>query len=161
VPCTFVFDGKRAFYNATIRYAISDNSVNAVSTPLASIVGYAIELGKDEILLNTDGVRLDASEKDPTLVRQSAMYWLLDQLGLPNNYRRYVHYFINGTRRYTLYEDTQRPDRDMINEFYSNDANGELFKTDPFQEANGSGGFSPSASAQLPRFDYFYTTNGT
>ncbi|MEM7390861.1 MAG: lamin tail domain-containing protein, partial [Verrucomicrobiota bacterium] len=98
---------------------------------------------RSEPFLGASGIRLDWPIRDPTIQREHLMYWLLDQYKLPNNYRRYIHYFINGVRRQgnhgILYEDTQRPNRDLIREWYPDESEGELYKTDPWFEATPAG----------------------
>src|SRR6185295_16562955 len=40
--------------------------------------------------------------------------------------RRYVHMYVNGNRRGTIYEDTQQPNSDSIAEFFPDDTGGDL-----------------------------------
>ena len=48
--------------------------------------------------------------------------------------RRFVAVYVNGNRRGVLMEDTQTPDSDMVKEHFPNDADGCLYKMQPWFE---------------------------
>jgi hypothetical protein len=54
-------------------------------------------------------------------------------------HRRYVHLFVNGLRRGTIYDDVQQPGGDAIEEFFPGDADGSLWKTDCWNEFTDAG----------------------
>ena len=61
-------------------------------------------------------------------------YWVGASLGLPFNYQRYVHFYLNGTKRAFIMQDTQKPDRDSVEEWFPDEADGELFKIQIWRE---------------------------
>ena len=82
------------------------------------------------------------------------------QLGLPANARRYVNLFVNGTRRGTILEDTQVPNRDVVEERFPDDAAGELFKTAIWYETDDVRTDDFNASRVDARMANFTTTGG-
>jgi len=67
--------------------------------------------------------------------------------GLVHNHRRYVHLFVNGSQRSTtmqrpgnfIFEDSQQPNGDMIDQWFSSDAGGQLFKAEDWFEFENDG----------------------
>ncbi len=159
VDATFVYGSERVVYNVGAHYGASDNYSIGLDNPIGKPVGYNLEFPADEPFLGANSIRLDWPVRDPTIQREHLMYWILEQLGLPNNYRRYIHFFINGVRRKgsngNLYEDTQRPNGDMLREWYPDDPDGTLHKTDGWFEADASGRYirSPWVKPLLQSFN--------
>src|SRR5207244_1679556 len=58
-------------------------------------------------------------------------------------YRRYVAMYVNGSRRGSLMEDSQVPGSEVINEHFPDDADGFLYKLQPWFE------FSAANSQQM------------
>jgi len=54
-------------------------------------------------------------------------------------YRRYVHLFVNGVRRGTIYDDVQQPGGDTTEEWFPGDDRGDLYKTDCWNEFDNAG----------------------
>ena len=156
---TFAYGGTRVVYNVGAHYGSSQNYSTILDTPTGTLVGYNMTFPADDLFLGPGGVRLDWPNRDTTQLREVTMYWLLEQLGLPNNYRRFIHVHINGVRRGTIYNDTQRPDGDSVNEWYPDDPDGELFKLNPWYEANAAGGIIASTFIP-PRLQNFTTAGG-
>ncbi len=159
VDTTFVYGTERVIYNVGAHYGASDNYTRVMDNPMGRPVGYNLAFPSDEPLLGANGIRLDWPVRDPTIQREHLMYWILEQLELPNNYRRYIHFFINGVRRKgsngNLYEDTQRPNGDMLREWYPDDSDGALHKTDPWFEANAAAAYirSPLVKPLLKSYE--------
>jgi hypothetical protein len=74
------------------------------------------------------------------------------QLGLPFNYQRYVHFFVNGVRRSFIMQDTQKPDRDSIRQWFPDDTDGELFKVQIWREYDAAANNTSSTGASLSNF---------
>jgi hypothetical protein len=160
IDTTFVYGDTRVVYNVGAHFGSSENYSTILSTPTGTLVGYNLAFPKDDGLLGASGVRLDWPNRDTTMLREVTMYWLLDQYGLPNHYRRFIHLFINGIRRGTIYNDTQRPNGDSVEEWYSDDSEGELFKLNPWFEANAAGAIVSTGTWIPPRLQNFTTTGG-
>lgn len=139
VDATFLFGTNRVVYNAGARYAGSYYTVPTYDTPVGNLCGYDVTLPKDQLLLGEDHFTLDWPIRDDTDQREQLMFWFCEQLGLPNMYRRYVNMVVNGVRRGDIYDDVQQPDGTTIREFFRNDADGDLIKTDCWDEFNDTG----------------------
>src|ERR1035437_647494 len=83
---------------------------------------------------------------DGTFQREQAANMLLRGLGVPWLNRRYVVIYVNGSRPISLMEDTQTPDADDVKEHFPNDADGYLYKMQPWFE------FAPSPSGTYQDF---------
>jgi subtilisin-like proprotein convertase family protein len=141
---TFVYGQDRIVYNAGGRYAGSLNTTYYYNGPAGtSYCGYKVELPGDNLLLGAKELRLDfpprhtlpgteANTKDFTLQREQLSGWIAEQMDLPYMHRRYVNLFVNGFRRYVLYEDVQQPDGPWLHEFYPSDNDGALHKMEFF-----------------------------
>mgnify|MGYP003592315178 CR=1 FL=1 len=142
-------DVASAVFNVGVHYSSSENYSTILNNPTGVLVGYHLNFPGDEPFLGVTAVRLDFPNRDSTFQREKLMHWMLDQLGLPFLNRRYIHCFLNGVRRGSIYVDTERPNDDFLEEWFSGDDRGDLMKTDPWYEAttNGAiitaGGFIP------------------
>src|SRR6185436_10433288 len=70
----------------------------------------------------------NAPGDDASLQREQAANTLLRALGQPWMYRRFVAVYVNGRRRGAVMEDSQRPNKDIVEQHFSNDADGHLYK---------------------------------
>ena len=70
---------------------------------------------------------------EPTAQIEQAAYWLMYKAGVPYMHRRFVNLYLNGRKRAKVYEDTQRPNRDLVEQWYPN-GDGELFKIQMWKE---------------------------
>lgn len=156
---TFVYGNTRVVYNVGAHFGSSENYSTILTTPTGTLVGYNMTFPENEPFLGATGVRLDWPNRDTTMLREVTMYWFLDQYGLPNHYRRFIHLHINGVRRGTIYNDTQRPNSDSIAEWYPDDTEGELFKLNPWYEANAAGAINAAAFV-APQLTNRTTTGG-
>ncbi|MFO1512611.1 MAG: lamin tail domain-containing protein, partial [Verrucomicrobiota bacterium] len=139
VNMTFVYGTNRVIYDAGARYSGSYYTTVTYNGPTGNLCGYSLAFPGDDLLLGEERVILDWPIRDDTDQREQLMYWFLDQLGLPNHYRRYIRLFVNGVARGTIYDDIQKPGGDSINEWFSGDSDGGLFKTDGWDEYNSDG----------------------
>jgi len=157
LDCTFVYGNNRIIYNASAHYAGSAFTSPGYNTPTGNLCGYDILYPDDQPFLDATHVILDWPVRDSTNQREQFMFWLLDQYDLPNLYRRYVHLFVNGVRRGTIYDDVQQPGDDVIEEWFPDDAEGSLYKTDYWFEFSDNGDRENGAANTLQDFS---TTGG-
>ncbi len=164
IDCTFVYGNSRAVYNVGGRYSGSPYH-QGFDSPVGSLCHYSFDLPTDDQALGTTSFnKIHAPGNGPfddlTLQREQTAYRMARQLDLPWNYKRYVVCYVNGNRRGTLMEDTQVPNGDIVNEYFSNDPNGQLYKIQPWFEfddvTSGAMGFVNVSWCTLNN----YTTTG-
>jgi len=161
LDATFVYGNERVVYNVGAHYGCSENYSTGVTSPISgNLVGYNLNFPAEDAFLGTRNVRLDFPTRDPTFQREPLMHWILDQYGLPSLYRRFIRLSINGVARGDLQVDTQRPGNDLLDEFFEDDNQGDLYKLNPWFEANPSGAII-NANAQVPRLTNYLRTDGT
>ncbi len=136
---TFVYGNSRVVYNVGAHFSGSSYTSPGYNSPVGNLCGYDINFPEDDSALGDTHFTLDWPIRDATDQREQLMFWFLEQYGLPNMYRRYVHVFVNGVRRGTIYDDVQQPGGDAVDEFYPNDASGSLWKTDCWNEFTDDG----------------------
>jgi hypothetical protein len=153
VPATFVYGNHRVLYQAGAHYSGSSYTAPSYNSPTGNLCGYDVSFPDDDRLLGDNRLTLDWPIRDDTNQREQLMYWFLDQYGLPNMYRRYVYLVVNGVRRGSLYDDVQQPGRDTLNEWFPDDAEGSLWKTDCWNEFDSTGNrIDPCLLNTLERF---------
>ncbi|MBI3868012.1 MAG: lamin tail domain-containing protein [Verrucomicrobia bacterium] len=145
---TFV-SGGRVIYNMSGHYAGSPYH-QIFDSPVGNPCHYNLSMPDDDRFLGaTSFNKIHAPGNGPydddTIQREQTAYWVARQLGIPWNYRRYVHLFVNGNRRANgagvgMMEDTQVPNGDVVAERFPNDSNGDLFKLQPWFEFDVNGG---------------------
>ena len=157
---TFVYGNSRVLYNASSHYSGSPYTSPGYNSPVGNACGYDIRFPVDEPFLGTDHMILDWPIRDDTNQREQLMFWFLEQYGLPNMYRRYVSLFVNGSKRGTIYDDVQQPGGETIEEFFSDDSEGSLYKTGCWEEFTDVGGREGGGSCTLNSLQLFTTTGG-
>ncbi|MEO8429696.1 MAG: CotH kinase family protein, partial [Verrucomicrobiota bacterium] len=141
---TFVYGNFRAIYNFSSRYAGSPYH-QGFNSPLGNC-HYSIEMPSDDLVLGTENFnKVHAPGNGPfddnTSQREQTAYWLARKLDLPWNYRRYVSMYVNGNRRGQVMEDSQTPGSDVVEQYFPDDADGDLYKLQPwFEFDDGSTG---------------------
>ncbi|HXJ59613.1 MAG TPA: lamin tail domain-containing protein [Verrucomicrobiae bacterium] len=136
IPGTFIYGNQRVIYDAGARYSGSPAHQDQAApdfSPTGTPNHYTIDVPGDDLVLGTDNLnKIHGSgnnhHDDNTLVREVTAYWIGRQLGLPENYKRYMIMFINGARRGSLMEDTQVPNGDVIDGLFADDPEGDLYK---------------------------------
>ena len=162
LDATFVYGNSRVIYNLGACYAGSPWIRPNYSGPAGSLCGYELVFPNDDRFLGDSGMTLDLPTRDPTLQLEQVAYWMAEQMGLPYNYRRSVQLFVNGGKRGQIYEDTQRPGKDVLDEFYADDAAGDLFKlNDGFEFDSGASAFERDNGDPAATLEDFTTTDGT
>jgi hypothetical protein len=159
---TFVYGNFRAVYNFSSRYAGSPYH-QGWSAPTADC-HYSLAMPRDNLVLGTENFnKIHAPGNNPFsdgfLAREQTGHWIARQLGVPWTYRRFVNVYVNGNLRKAnfLMEDVQVPGSDFIEEYYPEDANGDLRKINPWFEMNdgavGTLSFANVSWAALMRFE--------
>ena len=114
-----------AFYSGSAVHSPS------YDTPIGAFCNYSFHFPADDLLLGQGDFRIlfpGNSNDDETYQREQTSYWLARELCLPYNSHRYVNLFINGVKRGNIIEDAQVPGGDIVNEFFPDDPDGELYK---------------------------------
>jgi hypothetical protein len=135
LDATFVYGNQRVVYNIGTLYSGSPWVSPGYNGPTGgTLCGYVFHFPVDDVFLGATDFVMDWPIRDGTAVYEQVAYWMAQQLGLPYNYRRYVHMYVNGNRRGTIYEDTQQPNSDAIAEFFADDIDGDLHKIEDWFE---------------------------
>jgi len=149
---TFVYGNQRAVYNIGACYAGSPFIRPGYSGPTGALCGYSLQFPPDDLFLGVTDVALDWPVRDGSAVLEQVACWMASRLDIPFNYRRFIHLFVNGSRRGQIYEDAQRPNNDTVDEWTPNDADGDLFKIDDWFEFADDGATFVNADATLQLF---------
>lgn len=160
---TLVYGQQRIIYHAGACYAGSLGTVSSYIAPGRTMCGYELELPSDDRLLGATEVRLDWPIRDETGQREQVANWIAAQMGLPHNYRRFIHLVVNGrtaAQREELYpegtqvfEDTQRPDADAIEQWWPDSPDGHLYQFDDWNELDAATAKYHWHSRVPPRMD--------
>jgi hypothetical protein len=142
LDATFVYNDERVIYNVGATYSGSFFNSPRYTSPTGAPCDYAIRFSREDPFLGASKIIVSwpglTGSPDSTLQSEQFSYWMADQLDLPFNYRRYVTVFVNGTKRNTLMEDTQRPNQDMVQQWFPNDPDGDLHKIQLRYESDDS-----------------------
>ncbi|MBN2507232.1 MAG: lamin tail domain-containing protein [Verrucomicrobia bacterium] len=155
---TFVYGDFRVIYNAGAQFSGSPWHSQFYDSPLGNWCNYALFMPGDDRLLGRTDFRIyypgnDAD--DQTAQREQFGLWLCEQLGLPSNHQRYIHFFVNGVRRGIILEDAQTPDPDLLDQVFG-DPDGELYKVTMWHEFEDNAATYVATPATLQNF----TTTG-
>ena len=139
---TFVYGNFRTVYNMGGKYAGSPYH-QGFESPVTAGCHYSLEFPLDDTLLGTENFnKIHAPGNGPfdddTGQREQTAYWVMRQMDLPYNYRRFVAFYFNGNRKQqgtsVFMEDTQTPGSDVVRQRFPNDSNGNLYKIQPWFE---------------------------
>ena len=155
----FVYGTNRVIYNAGAHYSGSPYTSPGYTSPVGAMCGYDIAFPEDDAFLGTTHIVLDWPIRDDTNQREQLMFWFLEQYGLPNMYRRYVVMTVNGVRRGPLMDDVQQPTGETVDEWFSGDPDGALFKPDCWDEFSDNG-TKETGCIDLNSMELFTTTGG-
>ena len=157
LDATFVYGAQRVIQNIGACYAGSPFVRGGYDTPTGAPCGYDLEYPADDLFLGVTDLALDWPAYDPALHGEQIACWIGQELDIPYNYRRFIHVYVNGSRRGQIYEDAQRPNSDMLDEWVPGDADGDLHKIDDwFEFADDNHDFTRT----LATLDNFTTTGG-
>jgi hypothetical protein len=160
--CTIV-NGTRVIYNARARFAGSPYHQN-FDTPYGSLCHYKWVFPNDDKFLGATSFNKlhqpgNGAGDDQSLQREQTANTFLRALGQPWLYRHLVAVYVNGVRRGHLMEDAQTPDADVVEQNFSADSEGWLYKMQPwfeFQPFDTYGFNNYSWCAMMP----YLTTGG-
>lgn len=155
---TFVYGTNRVVYNVGAHYSGSSYTAPIYTTPTGALCGYDLQFPEDDAVLGETHFTLDWPIRDDTNQREQLMFWFLEQYGLPNLYRRYINLYVNGVKRGAIYDDVQQPGGATLEEWFSNDSEGSLFKTDCWNEFDDAG--NRMDPCILNSLENFTTTGG-
>lgn len=139
LDATFVHGNSRVMYNVETLYSGSPFVAPGYSGPLGGLCGYVLRFHDDDLFLGNDDFVLDWPIRDGSQQAEQAIYWIGKEIGAIHLYRRFIHLYINGNRRGAIYEDTQQPGSDVIEQFYPNDDEGTLHKIEDWFEFGDTG----------------------
>jgi hypothetical protein len=176
---TFVYNNYRVIYNARPNFAGSPwhrTSFDGSPTNNAERMDYVCNFPEDDLFLGTTDTVIGTvgnpadgsnSPSDTSGQTEQTSYLFFREMGLQFNYRRYVHMFLNGNQRSIhggvpaglngnfVMEDAQQPNGDMVEEWFPEETDGELFKIEDWFEFNDTAtGFS-NEDADLGRREAF------
>ncbi|MGC8744119.1 MAG: lamin tail domain-containing protein, partial [Verrucomicrobiia bacterium] len=169
MDATFVLNNYRVIYNFKPNYGGSPWHRGQMTTgPDGSQrVDFAVSFPEDDLLFGAGdftwcnpGNPSGTTFSDLSMQSEQTSYEIFKGIGIHYNYRKYVHLFINGSQRSTssnrggnlLFEDGQQPNGDVVEEWFPDDPNGELYKIEDWFEFNDNGyDFSNNNDADLIR----------
>ncbi len=165
IDATFVYGNSRVIYNAGTMYSGSPyhigNTQGQWSEPLGWYVSdLEVNFNADERFLGAKPFVLSGEAgpgnewyAEATTQVDLTSTWIGRKLGQQYNYRRHVNMVLNGNRRGAVYLDTQQPNRDMLDEYYSNDSSDQLRKIEGWFEFDQNKVDFSAVSATLERFN--------
>jgi hypothetical protein len=141
---TFVYGNVRVIYNISAKYSSSPYHQGQHTSPVTGSVHYTIDLPVDDQCLGTENWNKvhapgNSAFDENTNQREQIGYWFARQMGLPWNYRRFVHMIVNGVKKGTsaqIMEDTERGGDDFVDSRFPNDRDGNLYKIQPWFEVD-------------------------
>lgn len=156
VDATFVYNNTRVIYNGLPLFSGSPfHRTNSTAGPAGPLrVDYEMNfpddeplLGSTDFVLNNSGNPDRFTVSDLSAIREQTVYKIFDGLGLPNNHRRYIHMFVNGSQRSAAYEragnfifeDSQQPNGEMAAQWFPDGGGGQLFKVEDWFEFEPNG----------------------
>jgi len=128
---TFIYGTNRVVYNAGAWWHGSPYHSPGYDSPVGVSCDYDMAFPDDDRLFGETDINLFRPGNgggDGEAQREIQAYWFGDQLGVPFLYHRPVFVFVNGQRRETVFHDAQQPNGDFIDQWYPDDADGDLHK---------------------------------
>lgn len=159
IDATFVYGQHRAIYNVGTMYSGSPFHTPIYTGPLgANPPDFEVNFPPEDRLLGAEAFVLSAYlvgggffYNDPSAQVDLTGTWIGRRLGQQYNHRRHLHLFVNGVRRGTIYDDTQQPNGDMLEQYFPGDDGVELRKVESWFEFADDGQTQSSTYARLTR----------
>lgn len=142
LDATFVYNNFRPVYNIGTLYSGSPWHTPGYNSPLGNMCDYVATFPDDDPLLGANDFVLATVGNlgnDASAQREQAAFWMLNQMGVQSNYRRYFKMFVNGQQRGAVFEDSQQPSSDIVKQWFPNDDQGDLHKIEDWFEFDNSG----------------------
>ncbi len=162
VDATFVYNGHRVIYNATLRYRGNHRNFGSLTN-----AAYALEFPAGERFLGDRESKIDIPSlqfSNQTRQQERHGYGLTEAIGEPAPYLRYVRVHVNGSDLFR--HDLQGPTRDFARSWYGDD-DPHLYKEekplDPFGNYTNTAGAKTQATyaflmqknrTRVPAYDY-------
>lgn len=161
IDATFVYGNSRVVYNVETMYSGSPFHAPNYEGPLGSVPpDFEVNFPPDDRLLGSEPFVLSAYQvgggfffNDPSAQVDITGTWIGRKLGQQYNYRRHIRMFLNGSPRGTIYDDTQQPNSEMVEEYFPDDENGDLRKIESWFEFADDGLTQGSTYATIDRFN--------
>jgi len=166
---TFVYNNYRVIYNAKPQYGGSPWHRGAMQGPVnpGVRVDYVLNFPEDDIFLGaTDFVINNVGNpgggntvNDNSGMIEQLSYEIFKGINVHYNYRRYIHMFVNGNQRSItgsllgnyIMEDSQQPNGDVVEQWYPDDTQGQLYKIEDWFEMSDDAGAHANNDADLTR----------
>jgi len=158
---TFVYNDERVVYDAESLYSGSPWHTPGYNSPVGSTCDYVLRVPKDEEFLgDTDLVLATVGNlgSDNTAQREQFAYHMAREVGVPSLHRRFINVIVNGLKRSFIYEDTQQPGSDLLDQWFPDDPDGELYKVEDWFEFDTTG--DNKSFNQDATLENFTTTGG-
>jgi hypothetical protein len=145
LDCSFAYNDFRVIYNAETLYSGSPWHTPAYNGGPAGEppTDYVLHAPADDLLLGTEDFvfgTVGNQDNDPSKLAEQTSYWIARKMGIPYNYRRFFFMYFNGQRRASsVYEDTQQPSGEVIDQYFPDDASGPLHKIEDWFEFDDAG----------------------
>lgn len=134
---TMIYNNYRPIYNATAQYSGSPWHSGGFNGPTGNNCDYDCNVPDDDRLLGTTDFIFAGPGTfgdDSSFIREQTIWWIARHLGLQSIHRRFCRVWINGVQRQTVFEDTQQPNGDWIDEYWPGDNDGSLHKAQDWIE---------------------------
>jgi hypothetical protein len=131
---TFVYGTNRVVYNAGAWFHGSPYHSPVYNTPTGTACDYDMGFPADDLLLGESDINLFRPGNgggDATGQAEIHAYWFGGQFGIPHLFHRPVFLMVNGLQRggsANIMHDAQQPNGDFVDQWYPEDAEGELHK---------------------------------
>ena len=139
---TFLYGNSRIIYNASAQYSGSPWHTGGFNGPTGSACDYDCNVPADDRFLGeTDFILAGPGTfgDDASFIREQTMWWMARRMGLQSIHRRFCRVMINGVQRQTVFEDTQQPGGEWIDEYWPDDNDGHLHKAQDWIEYGDDG----------------------
>ncbi len=158
---TFVAGSHRVIYTAGALYEGDEISSTNYDSPTGKLCGYAIHFPPDEPFLGSTELVIDwpgGSRPDTTALQEQTAAWIAGRMQIPLGRRFFIHLHVNGVteaQRGGIFEAVLNPGPDLLDAWYPESQDAELFKIDRAFERSARSGLSLSA---MPTLQDFTTT---
>ena len=127
---TFIHGTNRVVYNAGAWFHGSPYHSPSYNSPVGNSCDYDMNFPTDDRFLGETDINLFRPGNgggDGTVQAEIHAYWFGGQFGIPFLYHRPVSLIVNGLNR-GLFHDAQQPNGDFVEQWFPDDAEGELHK---------------------------------
>ena len=144
LPATFVYGSYRVIHNAGAYYRGSPFIRATYNSPVSNLCAYHLNMPDEDQFLGTDKFNLDSLEpaRENTSQREKICFWMAGRIGIPFSPQRFVHIYVNGSRRGNIYGDTLHVSSDYVESWFPEEVGGEIFKIDDWFEFPVDGQFT-------------------